>query len=224
MLIITFINGCTTISSSPEQTPLKALLVTHLGKTNSDTIPNSVLKTSVILRKYDIRTEWINYDRLDSKKVEDKYDLFIILGSSIKIPPEKLTEESKLIVNTAKPLFGICHGFQQIVLAFGGKRTCLEKKARINNKPITIKTLTQLGLDFNTVITGFESHRWIVTEAPAGFDILAWSDNPYCIEIIIHRNRPLCGTQFHPEINSGNNGYIVLEAFIKKFVLKSSDY
>jgi len=44
----------------------------------------------------------------------------------------------------------------------------------------------------------FQAHYWELKDLPSGFQNLASSDiTPY--QIIAHRERPLFGTQFHPE-------------------------
>jgi GMP synthase-like glutamine amidotransferase len=43
-----------------------------------------------------------------------------------------------------------------------------------------------------------QAHYWEVKEAPAGFKVLASSDE--CrIQVIKHESKPVFGTQFHPE-------------------------
>jgi GMP synthase (glutamine-hydrolysing) len=50
----------------------------------------------------------------------------------------------------------------------------------------------------------FESHYWQILQLPAEFDLLASTEN--CkITCIRHKQYPIYGTQFHPEVNSADH-------------------
>lgn len=62
----------------------------------------------------------------------------------------------------------------------------------------------------------FESHYWELKEVPKGFELLASTDN-VPVTAIKHRDYPIYGTQFHPEVNSVENrdGFTLLENFFR---------
>jgi GMP synthase (glutamine-hydrolysing) len=64
--------------------------------------------------------------------------------------------------------------------------------------------------------TFFESHYWEVKSAPPGFRRLAESDLCF-VQALAHEDRPLFGTQFHPEDYDEANpdGRRLLENFFR---------
>jgi GMP synthase-like glutamine amidotransferase len=62
----------------------------------------------------------------------------------------------------------------------------------------------------------FESHYWEIKEVPQGFDLLASTDNVK-VTAIKHRQYPIYGTQFHPEVNSAEqrDGLSLLKNFFR---------
>lgn len=65
----------------------------------------------------------------------------------------------------------------------------------------------------------FESHYWEIKEVPAGFDLLASTDTVR-IQVIRHRDYPIYGTQFHPEVSTPEygDGFRLLENFFHNYV------
>lgn len=102
-------------------------------------------------------------------------------------------DEMDFVLRTAKPIIGICMGFEVIARAYGRD---IPKMDRLLEEPVDINT-TRKGQElFNTsTLRQFEAHQWHVTEAPKGFDVLAESE--YGVEIIQKDN--ILATQFHPE-------------------------
>lgn len=102
-------------------------------------------------------------------------------------------DEMDFVLRAAKPVIGICMGFEVIARAYGRD---IPKMDRLLEEPVDIKA-TRKGQElFNTSkLRQFEAHQWHVTEAPKGFEVLAESD--YGVEIIKKDN--ILATQFHPE-------------------------
>jgi len=115
---------------------------------------------------------------------------------------------------TRVPTIGFCGGHQMIAQAFGGEIQKMRKlrpgEPDPNPKyhpgifkewgfmPVTITGRDPLLAGFGPSLVVKEMHAFEITRLPAEFEILAATAE--CrIEVIRHRERPIYGTQFHPE-------------------------
>lgn len=93
-------------------------------------------------------------------------------------------------------LIGICLGFELIACAFGSQLKYLpEKEAgdidiRITKSDPIFKSIRRMRV--------FESHRWGVEKLGDDLEVLAKSQDG--IEALRHKELPIYGFQFHPEI------------------------
>ncbi len=101
-----------------------------------------------------------------------------------------------------KPILGICMGFEVISHAFGSP--VVEMSSAIEGvKPITTTKNGNKILKTNK-IHQHKSHKWYVGETPEGFEEIAKSKSG--IEMIIHKEKPILASQFHPEVRQGTLG------------------
>ncbi|MBX4190568.1 gamma-glutamyl-gamma-aminobutyrate hydrolase family protein [Candidatus Saccharibacteria bacterium] len=102
-------------------------------------------------------------------------------------------DEMEFALRTKKPLIGICMGFEVICRAYGRD---IPKMDKLLLRQTQLST-TQKGraLFATSKLSQYEAHQWHVTEAPAGFEVLA--DSAFGIEIIKKGN--IFAAQFHPE-------------------------
>lgn len=108
------------------------------------------------------------------------------------------------------PILGICYGSQIIALTLGGTLRKLEKPVK-DYGHVTIKSNNPLVIN-RPVIRVFKSHKFCVSRLP--FCLRSVGESSTCSnEIFIHANKPLFGTQFHPEI-SGADGKNILANFL----------
>ncbi len=125
------------------------------------------------------------------------------------VPPRELLE-------LEIPILGICYGLQLIAMLMGGKVTHSEKR---EYGPAVIQVLKP-----DVLLKGFEnasakerlvwmSHGDRVEALPEGFEVLAETSNsPVCV--VRHRQRPIWGLQFHPEVHHTAWGKKILRNFI----------
>jgi anthranilate/para-aminobenzoate synthase component II len=112
----------------------------------------------------------------------------------ISLQSTSFINETNIILNTNKPVIGICFGCEIIVTAFNGKLRRLDSP-HVGLRNISIRNSDKE----NTVrnIQVYEHHQWIIDKAPDNFRIIAWTeDGP---EMIRHNQLPIFGIQFHPE-------------------------
>ena len=133
------------------------------------------------------------------------YDSFILSG---RRKNEKKVNEinSKIIRHCIKndnKLLGICYGAEILALTLGGT---IKKTLHFHKGIESVQTLK------NTPICGdslevFESHSYEISKLPGVLITLAESKN--CKnEIIQYEEKPIFGTQFHPEMSQDGNNLI----------------
>ena len=115
------------------------------------------------------------------------------------------------------PVLGICYGMQLLARHFDGKVIPAGKREyghadlASKNKP---------GPLFDSFFVGGKSPVWMshgdhVEEIPAGFEVVAHTDNAP-VAAIQNVARNLYGVQFHPEVNHTPRGEILVNTFVRK--------
>ncbi len=108
------------------------------------------------------------------------------------------------------PLLGICYGGQILALTLG----CTLKKIEKIQDTIKIDILKPTVLLPNCgTVEMFESHNFCVSKLSKSFTLLG-SSNICQNEFFCFNDKPLFGTQFHPE-KSGKQGRYMIENFLK---------
>src|SRR3984885_13539847 len=109
------------------------------------------------------------------------------------------------------PVFGICYGFQAMAQALGGTvaRTGTSEYGRTELKV----TGGELHADLPDIQPVWMSHGDAVTEAPAGFEVVATSAGAP-VAAFENRSRRLAGVQYHPEVLHTPHGQQVLTRFL----------
>jgi GMP synthase (glutamine-hydrolysing) len=108
------------------------------------------------------------------------------------------------------PILGICYGCQIIALTFGGSLRRLEKPIK-DFGHVTVKGDNALVFDKQRIRV-FKSHKFCVSRLPAC--LVSVGESQSCSnEILLHREKPIFGTQFHPEAG-GTDGKNILTNFM----------
>ncbi len=145
------------------------------------------------------------FSRDDIKPDEiNSSDLIILSGGHkdpVSLNPEKYSAEIELVKSTDKPVLGICMGFEIIAYAFGSE---LERMHNKESKALELKWVVETPISsyFNTVKVQ-EHHRWRIKSL--GLELTALAESQDGIEIIKHKDKPIYGFQFHPELNDSVN-------------------
>ena len=140
------------------------------------------------------------------------------------------TEEYRLLVTQNVPLIGFCGGHQIISAQFGSKigpiRQLREDEPDLNPGynpglykewgiyPVHIVNRDPIFDGLPDTIRVQEYHCWEVKELADDLVLLASSEN--CkVQAFVHKDKPIYGTQFHPEQSSDNypDGFKVLQNF-----------
>jgi GMP synthase (glutamine-hydrolysing) len=109
-----------------------------------------------------------------------------------------------------KPILGICFGHQLIGLHYGASVS--RQRDDRGNQVIAVLATNPLFDDLPDEFDMIEDHCESIS-VPAGFELSATSDMTVN-EAMFHKNKPVFGVQFHPEV-SGENGLILLKNFTK---------
>jgi GMP synthase (glutamine-hydrolysing) len=115
------------------------------------------------------------------------------------------------ILNEGIPILGICYGLQLLMYLSGGKVQSAERheygraRLQLNNKSVLFK-------NYPVNATVWMSHADQVSEnAPEFIPIAATDNSPFAA--VQHRNKPIFGLQFHPEVEHTEQGRIILTNF-----------
>lgn len=142
--------------------------------------------------------EVIPFSELSVKKEKD-FDLFILSGGhSFPVVGNDflLEKEIEFIRNCKKPILGICFGFELVAHVFGAVLQEMKEKEKgfIDIVVIEPDDLFLAVTNFSV----FESHRWVVTSL--GGTVIPLAESKDGIEVIKHKQLPIYGVQFHPEM------------------------
>lgn len=139
--------------------------------------------------------------------------------------PESLAGVFSVIKEAKQPILGVCGGHQQMALAFDapvglmGRLEAGEGYAGAKRERgfFDVKTDARgIFRDLPATITVWHSHFDEVKRLPP--DFVATAANETCpIQAMQHRDRPLFGVQFHPELfdDAHPDGRRVLENFLR---------
>jgi GMP synthase (glutamine-hydrolysing) len=138
-------------------------------------------------------------------KLLDNYNSFILSG---RRKNEKKTNEinSKIInyaIQNDKKLLGICYGAEILALTLGGTI----RKLTLPQKGIEKINIQKENPLSNDSLQVFESHGFEISKLPNILIVIGESKN--CkFEIIQYYEKPIFGTQFHPEMSDDGKNLI----------------
>ena len=109
------------------------------------------------------------------------------------------------------PILGICLGHQLLAMAFGGEVQCAEHESYASVK-IDILDDDSFFKGIGDAMDVWSSHKDEVKVLPDVFRVLASSE--LCdVEAIVHKDKPVYGIQFHPEVHHTPKGNQIFENF-----------
>ncbi len=186
---------------------------------NADGLPHGLRKVLQLRNRIEelsglpcLLVSYLQITRRDMEKTNIK----AIVMTAWKPRDDKAREQElqELIKLTAKPFIAFCGGHHLIYLTYGGKSGVM-RKLKPGEKDANPKYYSGLykEWDFGTVrivkrdpifdglpdeIVVPQRHYAECKQLPAEFDLLA-SSSECRVQVIKHRDRPVYGTQFHPE-------------------------
>ena len=122
------------------------------------------------------------------------------------------------------PVLGICYGCQLIAYTLGGKVTHAET-SEYGKREIRVLKKGALFKDIPEKSVSWMSHTDYVSEAPAGFEVLADTEAGPCpVAAFGDEKRNIYGVQFHPEVVHTEYGNQVLKNFLYEVCGASGDW
>ncbi|MFN8543462.1 MAG: glutamine-hydrolyzing GMP synthase [Candidatus Binatia bacterium] len=120
------------------------------------------------------------------------------------------------------PVLGICYGMGVVNLAFGGEAERATRK-EFGPADVHIARVDPLLALGGTSTRVWMSHGDRMTKLGDGLEPLATTDNaPYAA--FRHRERPIYGLQFHPEVTHTAEGREILRNFVLRVCRASADW
>ncbi|MDR3281686.1 MAG: glutamine-hydrolyzing carbamoyl-phosphate synthase small subunit [Endomicrobium sp.] len=106
----------------------------------------------------------------------------------------------KNLLNSDKPILGICLGHQLLSLATGAKTKRLNHGHRSHNQPV-------FSLPEKKAYMSSQNHRYAVEKKSIqpGWELWFENANDDSVEGLKHKTKPFMSVQFHPEASSGPN-------------------
>lgn len=110
------------------------------------------------------------------------------------------------------PILGICYGIHQMTHHLGGSVAPSESR-EYGNAMLEITEPDAIFADVSRRTPVWMSHGDLIGTLPSGFQVLAKTDT--CPAAAIrHREKPIFGVQFHPEVTHTEEGGTVLRNFL----------
>jgi len=135
----------------------------------------------------------------------------IISGGQFSVYDENSPKYDKGVLNSGKPVLGICYGHQLIAYFLEGKveptknREYGETQIRLKNQSPLFEGISK------TELRVWMSHGDIVKEPPSGFEVLALSSAGH---IAAMQKGNIYSVQFHPEVDHTEYGREILDNFL----------
>ena len=122
------------------------------------------------------------------------------------------------------PVLGICYGCQLIAYTLGGKVTHATT-SEYGKQEIRVLNGGKLFQDVPEKSVSWMSHTDYVSEAPAGFKILADTEAGTCpVAAFADEEKKIYGVQFHPEVAHTEYGNQVLKNFLYEVCNAKGDW
>lgn len=167
-----------------------------------------------VLKSLGVETEIVP-NTIESSKL-DGLDGLVLSGGAPSIVDEldKLGNISAIIDDHDYPILGICAGAHFIALHFGG-RVDPGSVPEYGKTEVFFHNNDSIFEGMGEKIIAWENHNDEIKELPADFVVSAYSRN-CSVQAFYHREKPIFGVQFHPEVENTENGRIIFMNFIKR--------
>ena len=168
------------------------------------------------VREHQVYSEVVPHDitvkEVDALKERFNVKGLILSGGPLSVYEENAPKCDPRILDLNVPVLGLCYGHQLIAYFSGGKVEPAEKREYGVTYALVEKPLGVLK-DLDRREKVWMSHGDAVYALPNEYEILAHTEN--CpVAAFRHREKPIYGLQWHPEVVHTRNGTKMLRNFI----------
>ena len=140
---------------------------------------------------------------------------FILTGGPRSVVEEGAPHAPPEVLESGKPVLGICYGMQELARAFGGRVVPGEIREYGKAELILDAVHSPLFQGVPSHTQAWMSHGDTVTELPKGFITLAHTKQ--CANAAMgDPDRKCYGVQFHPEVHHTDAGQTILRNFLRQ--------
>lgn len=164
------------------------------------------------VRECNVYCELVPHDADESRVRALNPRGFILSGGPASVYEDGAPQIPPFVLDSGRPVLGICYGMQLLAHTLGGRVAPAQRReygnavVRVHEPPSPL--FRGLPERFNV----WMSHGDTITELPAGFSVIAHSDNS-AIAAMAHPSG-LIGIQFHPEVVHTAYGQDILRNFL----------
>ncbi len=165
------------------------------------------------VREQKVYAEIRAYDRITPDEIEKEgYRGIIFTGGPNSVYDPKSPHYDPRVLSLGIPILGICYGHQLIAYLAGGTIKPAAGGSEYGKTRITVEPCAIFdGIPGTSV--SWMSHTDYVAGLPAGFRVLARTDNCPCAAMA-DEGRKIYGVQFHPEVTHTEYGTKMLRNFL----------
>jgi GMP synthase (glutamine-hydrolysing) len=171
------------------------------------------------LREANVYCQLLPCDASEDEVMALKPEGFVLSGGPASVYAEGAPQLPSYILETGKPVLGICYGMQALTHAMGGK------VAPAGQREFGAASIHSTAS--NPLLNGDQqvwmSHGDRIENAPAGFAPIAASENAP-VAAMANLDRKLFGIQFHPEVHHTPGGGEILRRFAVDICGVSNDW
>ena len=174
------------------------------------------------IRESDVYSEILPWD-IDESKIINLNPKGVILSGGPNSVTESYTPRiPQCIFDLAVPILGICYGMQTLAEQMGGHVISANQK-EFGHSELEVVGESIIFQNLNKKINVWMSHGDQVQDLPDDFNLTA-STATAPIAAMEHKDLPIYGIQFHPEVTHTDNGQKILENFIFNVCKSNTDW
>ena len=174
------------------------------------------------IRESDVYSEILPWDIDESKIINLNPKGIILSGGPNSVTDSYTPRIPQCIFDLAVPILGICYGMQTLAEQMGGHVISADQK-EFGHSELEVVSESIIFQNLNKKINVWMSHGDQVQDLPDDFNLTA-STATAPIAAMEHKDLPIYGIQFHPEVTHTDSGQKILENFIFNACKSKTDW
>ncbi len=165
------------------------------------------------IRELNVYSEIIHYFQFSKEIIDEiKPKALILSGGPSSVYSPNAPKIPDWVLELRIPILGICYGHQLLATMLGG---AVERgKGEYGRVEVEIVREDPLFKGWNKIEVVWMSHSDYVAKLPPDLEVLALSRDTGYIAAFRHREKPIYGVQFHPEVVHTPKGKELIKNFV----------